>query len=294
VSAPTSPTTSTPGSPRRSTRAVRRAAVVTHGKPQTIGPALERLEKVAREAGVELLLPGEEVEKHGVGEPKEDLTTADIAVVLGGDGTMLRALQRFLGTDIPVIGVNIGRVGFLASIHPNELESGLARVFSGDYRVVELTTLEVDADGARGAAVNDVVVLSSIRGRMVELAWALGGEDLGVQPCDGLICATPSGSTAYNLSNGGPVLVRGLDAMAVTFIAAHSLHARPMVVPRGLDLEIRNRTPDVSASVLVDGHGLADVATAAPITIRLSERRSLLATLPEATFFRRYRETFGS
>jgi NAD+ kinase len=294
VSAPTSPTTSTPGSPRRSTRAVRRAAVVTHGKPQTIGPALERLEKVAREAGVELLLPGEEVEKHGVGEPKEDLTTADIAVVLGGDGTMLRALQRFLGTDIPVIGVNFGRVGFLATIQPNELESGLARVFSGDYRVVQLTTLEVDADGIRGAAVNDVVVLSSIRGRMVELAWALGGEDVGVQPCDGLICATPSGSTAYNLSNGGPVLVRGLDAMAVTFIAPHSLHARPMVVPRGLDLEIRNRTPDVSASVLVDGHGLADVSTGAPITIRLSERRSLLATLPEATFFRRYRETFGS
>jgi NAD+ kinase len=294
VSARTSPTTSTPGSPTRSTSAVRRAAVVTHGKPQTIGPALDRLEKVAREAGVELLLPGEEVEKHGVGEPKEDLTTADIAVVLGGDGTMLRALQRFLGTDIPVIGVNFGRVGFLATVQPNELESGLARVFSGDYRVVQLSTLEVDADGTRGAAVNDVVVLSSIRGRMVELAWALGGEDLGVQPCDGMICATPSGSTAYNLSNGGPVLVRGLDAMAVTFIAPHSLHARPMVVPRGLDLEIRNRTPDVSASVLVDGHGLADVGTGAPITIRLSELRSLLATLPEATFFRRYRETFGS
>ena len=268
--------------------------MITHGKPQTIGPALERLEKVAREAGVELLLPDEEVEKHGVGQPEPDLTSADIAVVLGGDGTMLRALQRFLGTEIPVIGVNFGRVGFLASIQPNELESGLARVFSGDYRVVSLTTLDVDADGTRGAAVNDVVVLSSIRGRMVELGWALGGEDLGVQPCDGMICSTPSGSTAYNLSNGGPVLVRGLDAMAVTFIAPHSLHARPMVVPPGLDLEIRNRTPDVSVSVLVDGHGLAEVGTGAPITVRLGEQNSLLATLPEATFFRRYRETFAS
>jgi NAD+ kinase len=273
---------------------VHQAAVITHGKPPTIGPALERLEKVAREAGVELLLPDEEVEKHGVGEPEQDLSGADIAVVLGGDGTMLRALQRFLGSEIPVIGVNFGRVGFLATVQPNELESGLARVFAGDYRVVLLTTLDVEANGARSAAVNDVVVLSSIRGRMVELSWALGGEDLGVQPCDGMICATPSGSTAYNLSNGGPVLVRGLDAMAVTFIAPHSLHARPMVVPRGLDLEIRNRTPDVSASVLVDGHGLADIATADPITIRLGQQRSALATLPEATFFRRYRETFGS
>jgi NAD+ kinase len=207
---------------------------------------------------------------------------------------MLRALQRFLGTEIPVIGVNFGRVGFLASIQPNELESGLARVFSGDYRVVSLTTLDVDADGTHGAAVNDVVVLSSIRGRMVELAWAFGGEDLGVQPCDGMICSTPSGSTAYNLSNGGPVLVRGLEAMAVTFIAPHSLHARPMVVPPDLDLEIRNRTPDVSVSVLVDGHGLAEVGTGAPITVRLGKQHSLLATLPEATFFRRYRETFAS
>jgi NAD+ kinase len=293
VNARGSPTTSTPGSPQRSPRPVRRAALITHGKPSTIGPALERLENVAREAGVELLLPDEEVAKHGVGEAEQDLTTADLAVVLGGDGTMLRALQRFLPTNIPVIGVNFGRVGFLASIQANELESGLARVFSGDYRVVELTTLDVEAAGRRSAAVNDVVVLSGTRGRMVELAWSLGGEDLGVQPCDGMICATPTGSTAYNLSNGGPVLVRGLDAMAVTFIAPHSLHARPMVVPRGLDLEIRNQTPDVNVAVLVDGHAMAEVLHE-PIVIRLGEQRSLLATLPEGTFFRRYRETFGS
>ena len=268
--------------------------MITHGKPPTIGPALERLEKVAREAGVELLLPDEEVEKHGVGEPEDDLSSADIAVVLGGDGTMLRALQRFLGTEIPVVGVNFGRVGFLASVQSNELESGLARVFSGDYRVVQLTTLEVAVDGMTGKAVNDIVVLSSIRGRMVELAWALGGEDMGVQACDGMICATPAGSTAYNLSNGGPVLARGLDAMVVTFIAPHSLHARPLVVPRGIDLQIRNMTPDVNVTVLVDGHSLADVGHRSPIMIRLSEQRSLLATLPETTFFRRYRETFGS
>ena len=294
MSARTSQKTSTTGSPRLSAEAVRRAAVITHGKPSTIGPALERLEKVARNAEVELLLPDEEVEKHGVGEPEPDLTSADIAVVLGGDGTMLRALHRFHGTDIPVIGVNFGRVGFLASIQPDELESGLARVFSGDYRVAELPTLEVEADGQRAAALNDVVVLSSIKGRMVELAWAVGGEDLGVQPCDGMICATPSGSTAYNLSNGGPVLVRGLDAVAVTFIAPHSLHARPMVVPRGLDLEIRNQTPDVPVTVIADGHAVADIGAGAPIVVRLGEQRSLLGTLPEATFFRRYRETFGS
>src|SRR5256714_7137213 len=230
-----SPTTSTPGSVPRSPEPapVGRAAVITHGKPQTIGPALERLEKVAREAGVELLLPDEEVEKHGVGEPEDDLSDADIAVVLGGDGTMLRALHRFLGTEIPVVGVNFGRVGFLASVPPNELESGLARVFSDDYRVVNLTTLEVEAAGIHGAAINDVVVLSAIKGRMVELAWALGGEDMGVQGCDGMICASPAGSTADNLSNGGPVYARGLHATGLTVFGPPRMHSAPDVVPPG-------------------------------------------------------------
>jgi NAD+ kinase len=286
--------TSTSESQPKSTSAVRRVAVVTHGKPGTIGPALERLEKVARDAGVELLLPGEEVAKHGHGEPEHDLASADIAVVLGGDGTMLRALQRFLGTGVPVIGVNFGRVGFFASIRREELESGLARVFAGDYRVVPLTTIDAEAKGGRASAINDVVTTSSVRGRMVELGWAIGGEDLGVQPCDGMIAATPSGSTAYNLSNGGPVLVRGLDAMAVSFIAPHSLHVRPLVIPRGLELEIRNETVDVRASVIVDGHAFTDLGPGERVLVRLGDRSALLSTLPETTFFSRYRETFGS
>jgi NAD+ kinase len=288
----TSTTESQPRSPEA--KAVRRAAVITHGKPETIGPALERLQRVARENDVELLIPAEEMEKHGIGAADQDVAGADVAVVLGGDGTMLRALQQFLGTDVAVIGVNFGRVGFLASIEGGELEVALPRVFAGDYRVTPLSTLDVEAGGSRGTAINDVVVLTSERGRMVELAWALGGEHLGVQPCDGMICSTPTGSTAYNLSNGGPVLVRGLDAMAVTFIAAHSLHARPMVVPRGLELEIRNETGDVGVTVIVDGHAVAELSDATPIRIRLGERRSLLAVVPEATFFRRYRAVFSS
>jgi NAD+ kinase len=285
---------STTGSSAPSPRPVRRAAVVTHGKRETIGPALERLEEVARRAGVELVLPADERAKHGRGDGKAPVEEADIAVVLGGDGTMLRALNRFLGTDVPVIGVNFGRVGFLASIDPNELESALARTFAGAYEVVELPTLAVDAGGGTHAAVNDVVIASSTLGRMVELVWCVGGEELGRMPCDGIIAATPSGSTAYNLSNGGPVLVWGLEAMAITFVAPHSLHARPLVVPKGRDLTVWNRTPDVSAAVLADGHPLADLPPGGRADVRLDERRSLLATLREVTFFRRYRETFAS
>jgi NAD+ kinase len=281
------------GSTTQRAKAVRRAAVITHGKPETIGEGLERLRRVADEAGVELVFSGDETEKHGLGPAAEDGKT-DVMVVLGGDGTMLRALKRSLETGVPVIGVNFGSVGFLTSIRADELEPGLARVFAGGYEVVELPTLDAELDGKTHIAVNDAVAASSIIGRMIELGWEVGGEDLGDVPCDGVICATPSGSTGYNLSNGGPVLVWGLDALAVTFIAPHSLHARPLVVPRSRDVVIESRSEDVPVAVLLDGHRVGELGPGGRVLVRLGSRRSLLALLPEATFFRRYRETFAS
>jgi NAD+ kinase len=259
---------------------VRSAAVVTHGR-DGVDDALARLRAVAEHAGVELRVD------------EEDGGVPDIAIVLGGDGTMLRALRRFLGTGVPVIGVNYGRVGFLTAIAGDHLEDGIGRVFAGDYRRVELATVDVIVDGERRAAVNDVVVAGGQLGRMVELSYSISGEELGVQPCDGLICASPAGSTAYNLSNGGPVLVWGIDAMALTFVAPHSLHIRPLVVPRGADVVVRNRTLDVDMTVLVDGHIAGGLSYDEAATIRLGEDFSVLATLPEVTFFRRYAATFG-
>jgi len=267
---------------------------MTHGKRDAIGPALAQLERVAKRAGVELVLSDQEVQKHGLAGGSPQVADADLAVVLGGDGTMLRALNRFLGTPVPVLGVNFGRVGFLASIQPAELESGLTRAFAGEYRVFELPTVEAIVGSRRATAVNDVVILSSTLGRMVQLGWAIDDEDLGVQHCDGVICSTPSGSTAYNLSNGGPVLVWGLEAMAITFAAPHSLDARPLVVSRGSEVAVRNHTADVSVTVLLDGHAFAEIAPGDGVRVRLDERRSLLATMPEITFFRRYRDTFAA
>jgi NAD+ kinase len=283
---------STTGSTPRPGKPVRLAAVLTHGRAETIGPALERLESAAARAGVELVFPQDEVSKHEIDEAPHELAEAEIVVVLGGDGTMLRALRRLLGTNIPAIGVNFGRVGFLTAIADDDLDAQLARVFAGEHVVIELPTLEVELDGERRIAVNDVVAASAVVGRMVELAWSVGGESLGSQACDGIICATPAGSTAYNLSNGGPVLVWGLDAIAVTFIAPHSLHARSMVVPRGLDVAVRNETPHVAAAVLFDGMQLGEIPPSGRVLVRLGEQRSLLATLPEVTFFQRYRNTF--
>jgi len=264
---------------------VERAAVVLHGRPEALGSGLARLEVVAQTEGVELFV---------VGDEPFDASSVDVAVVLGGDGTMLRGLHRFLGTSVPVIGVNFGRVGFLSAIPRDELETGVTRVFAGELEVVELSTLDVEAGGETFVAVNDAVVTSGELGRMVEIEWSVGGEDFGRVPCDGLICATPSGSTAYNLSNGGPVLMWGLDAMALTFVAPHDLRARPLVVPRGRELAVWNRTAAVGCAVLVDGHRVADAGPGDRVSIRLGEQRSLLGTLPDATFVRRYRQSFGT
>jgi NAD+ kinase len=256
---------------------VRSATLITHGKPELIEPAVHRVHEVAERAGVAIVDDGD----------------PDLAVVLGGDGTMLRGLTRFLGKNVPVLGVNFGTVGFLTAIAPDGLERDLARVFAGDYLVVELPTLEVTFDGRTHMAVNDAVVTSGTIGRIVELGYAIGDEDLGTQRADGLVCSTPQGSTAYNLSNGGPVLVWGLEAMVLTFVAPHSLHIRPLVVPRGPQLTITNASPLITTEVIMDGHGMGPLAPGEQVRMRLGDENCLLATLPEVTFFSRYAAAFG-
>jgi NAD+ kinase len=257
---------------------VTRIAVFAQSRPERIGDAFERAEACARSAGVEVVPTVEH--------------DADLVVALGGDGTMLRALRATLGSGTPVFGVKFGRVGFLTSVDGNGLEEALRRVFSGDYRVVELCTLAARTGGGSHPAVNDVVVTSSRPGRMVELGWEIGGEELEAQPCDGMICCTPSGSTAYNLSNGGPVMMWGLEAMAITFVAPHSLHARPLVVPRGLDLTVTNRTAEHAVTVLVDGNAVGELGLGGSLSVGIGDDTSLLAVLPEVTFFSRYHDVF--
>ena len=273
---------------------IRTAAVITHGRVETIGDGLERLHAVAEHNGVTLLFPKEEREKHGLPPADDDVKKADLVIVLGGDGTMLRTLDRFIDSGIPVFGVNYGRVGFLTSVSAAELENGVERAFSGDYRLLELPTLEVEADGKRRAAINDIVLISSTHGRVVELNWQVDGEDYGNVACDGMVCSTAIGSTAYNLSNGGPVLVWGIDVMSITFVAPHTLAARPLVIPRGQSLLAENVTADIPISVLVDGYPLTELGFGERAEVTFGEKRGLLALLPEVTFVRRFREIFPS
>jgi NAD+ kinase len=264
-------------SPHREGVVVGRAAFLTHGRPEVIGDALDRLRAVAARCGVQI------VDEH---DP-------DIVVVLGGDGTMLRALQGRLGTGIPCLGVNFGRVGFLTSIAGDDFEQGLERAFAGGYEVLDLPTLVGDAGAGALTGVNDIVLTSATAGRMAIVEWSVDGQSLGELGCDGVIAASPTGSTAYNLSAGGPVLVPGTDGYVVTFVSPHSLHARSMVLGRSHTVTFQNRAADVPVQVIVDGHVAATVGPGEQVEVRMGDSSAALARISGTSFFTRYLEAFS-
>jgi NAD+ kinase len=252
--------------------------VVLHGRPERVGDALARLRAVAERRGVQLVEDG----------------APDIAIVLGGDGTTLRALHRYLGTGVPSLGVNFGRVGFLTSVDGARLDDGIERVFAGEYDVTSLPTLHGD-DGSRTlVAINDIVLTSGILGRMVILEWCVDGASMGEVGCDGVILATPTGSTAYNLSAGGPVLAWGTDAFVLSFASPHSLHARSMVLGRGHQIEVHNRSDDVPLQLIEDGHAMGQVPPGGRIAVAMGDEYAQLARIAGTSFFSRYRETFSA
>jgi NAD+ kinase len=257
--------------------AVARIEVVVHGKPDVIGDARARLRRVADACGVEV-----------AAGPDVDLT-----IVLGGDGTMLRALQRSLGTGVPALGVNFGRVGFLTSIDRSDLEAGLEGAFAGHYDVVSLPTLTATTASETIIGINDVVLTSAGSGRMAVIEWCVDGQSLGELGCDGVIVASPTGSTAYNLSAGGPVLAWGADGFVVTFVSPHSLHARSMVLGRSHVVQLHNRSADVPVRVIVDGHQAGGVDPGGRLEVRQSDSRARLARLAGSSFFSRYLQTFS-
>ena len=174
--------------------------------------------------------------------------------MLGGDGTILTALRHYAGTGVPVFAVNFGEVGFLATIDPDGLARRLRARVRGRVRDARAADdLASGAPTAPGRAINDISVHRKPGLRVADLAYALAGEEIGRVRCDGLVVATPQGSTGYNLANGGPVLAWGVEGYVVSFIAPHSLTARALVVAPGDVLTINNASREEPVEVHVDG-----------------------------------------
>jgi len=288
----------------------RTVSVLTHSRPVQTSEALDTLIETAAQAGVTLRFDAQETAKHGLGERAaahehvvlgaEERHPVDLCVVLGGDGTILRALRRYAGSSTPVFAVNFGDIGFLATIEPDDLAAGFRRAFEGEFELLHLPAIVLEGvpptpggniEGEE-RAFNDVAIHRKVGERVAELAYVLDGEELGSVRCDGLVVATPAGSTGYNLANGGPVVAWGVEGFVVSFIAPHSLTARTLVAAPGVRLEIYNRSHE-SLDVSVDGRPVGEIAPGGRIDARFVDDAGVIAQLPGSSFYRRLRDKFG-
>jgi NAD+ kinase len=272
--------------------------VITHRRPDDTTGALHELIGAAAQAGVTLRLDAEETRKHGLSAgPGLELDApvvddVELCMVLGGDGTILKALRLYAGTSVPVFAVNFGEIGFLATVEPQELKDGIARALSGDFELLGLPAIVLDGQDGQRVGINDVAIHRKVGERVAEISYALEGEVVGSVRCDGLVVATPAGSTGYNLANGGPVMAWGVEGFVVSFIAPHSLTARALVVAPGDRLTVHNRSRE-PMDIAVDGRPAGEIPAGETIDARFVNQIGTIAQLPGSSFYRRLREKFG-
>ena len=276
-----------------------RVALYSHRAPEQTGGAVAEIVEKLQTAGVEIMVSEAEAEKHGLAgdgvrvverPSRED---PQLALVLGGDGTMLAALREFTGTDVPVFAFNFGAVGFLATVDRDDLEDGIRRVLEGDYTVIGLPALAIEPEGGPYIAVNDVTFQRHPGQRVAELAYLVDGEMLGQVRCDGLVVSTPVGSTGYNLANGGPILAWGVRGVVVSFIAPHTLTARTLVIGTGDVLTVRNLSTEDPVDVDTDGRRVCTLKPREDLEVRFVEDQVKLAQCPGRSFYSQLREKFG-
>ncbi len=277
----------------------RAATVFTHRRPAETAPGVALLREHAMAAGAVLRFDPEETSKHGL-EPGEGIEInapvsrdVDICFALGGDGTILSALRTYAGTTVPVFAVNYGEIGFLATVDREHSGPGFERAFAGNFDVLALPGIKL-ANGRDGwLAINDVSIHRQPGKRVADLAYAVGADEVGRVRCDGLVVATPAGSTGYNLANGGPVMAWGVAGFVVSFIAPHSLTARALVVAPQDVLSIHNRSQEEPVEVTVDGRPVCVLDPGDHIEARFLDHQGHLAQIAGTTFYQRLRQKFG-
>jgi len=216
----------------------------------------------------------------------------EIVVALGGDGTLLRAAELARPAGAPLLGINLGKVGFLAEAEVDDLDTAVTQVVERSYTVDERLTLDVTISAedrviARSFALNEVSVEKAERERMLELLVDIDGRALSRYGCDGVVCATPTGSTAYAFSAGGPVVWPEVEALLLVPISAHALFSRPVVTAPTCSITI-TVTPGTSAAVVCcDGRRVFDVPGGAVVTVRRGELPVRVARLRPHTFTER-------
>jgi len=275
--------------------------VLSHtGRPESRRAALEAVRYLLQAGAVPVLLPSEhadlsadgpEISHAAVLDRDCDLSEIELALVLGGDGTILRSAEIVRGAELPLLGVNLGHVGFLAEAEREELREVVRRVMARDYLVEERMAIDAVVYASGGAelhrtwALNEATVEKSTAGKMVEVVIEVGGRPLSTFGCDGVVMATPTGSTAYAFSAGGPVVWPNIDAMLLVPLSAHALFARPLVVAPDTVLAVEVLESSPSSGILwCDGRRSIDLPPGARVEVRRSQTSVRLARLSKAAF----------
>jgi NAD+ kinase len=234
----------------------------------------------------------EEIDQAGGAVVEDPETHPDMVLAVGGDGTMLGAVQHAVSWDVPVLGFNLGTLGFLTEAEPDDLTDVVKRLTSGDFEVESRLTVAASIRGVRAVGVNDVVVEKIDSTRLVSLSVVIDGTEFATYRADGLIIATPTGSTAYSFSAGGPVVDPHVDALVLTPVASHSLFDRPLVLPADAKIDVTVRR-DRLVRVNVDKTDLGQMGEGETVEIVRGERSARFVTFRSATFPGLVRKKFG-
>lgn len=276
---------------------LRRIVVLTHLFTAATATAMAQLAASAERLGLELSVPPEEVDKHPDAvrlgyrtADEEGLRNADLCLVFGGDGTILRGLSRLLGSGVPTLGVNYGNVGFLASLPREGWQDGLEKILQGDYQVIDLLTVDVQLGGEHHSAVNDVILSRVAPRHVLQLEYEVAGVTVGSMFCDGLIIASPTGSTAYNLSCNGPIVEWNAGVLVLNFIAPHSLGFRPVILRPDHVITARNVSPYQECEVVADGDVVGTLCCGDEVRITAGNKVARLLMQSEGSFYQNVEE----
>lgn len=258
------------------------------------GEAIKTFISWARETGNDLVLCDDlrkTVPDYSSFLPRQKLVhEVDFIVSMGGDGTILAVVRSVAPAGTPILGINLGSLGFLTQQTPSELVRALNEIVSGEYRIEERMMLKAEIVG-RGPlpypyALNDVVLDNGPVSRVLDVTLRINGEDIVTYTADGLIISTPTGSTAYNLAVGGPIVSPGMDAMIASPISPFSLTTRPMIIPPDDKLELVVETDQKSAMLTLDGQVGVELTPNERVMIHRSEYRSKFVVFPENSYYK--------
>lgn len=263
---------------------IKKLGVLVHPSKNDAAALAKDVETACRVAGVESILA-----RSGEAETLED---AQAIAVLGGDGTILRALRLMNGRMRPVLGVNLGTVGFLAECAPEGVREAVERLAAGDYRLEERMLLRVEGEGVASAlALNDVVISRGSCQRVLQTEIFVDGQQAARYSGDGAVIASPTGSTAYSLSAGGPVVVPDMDCMVLAPVCPHTFSARPMVIGGASEVRAQCAARDADGALMVSIDGAPGITlTRADILVKRAVERLPFVRFEEDRFFSLLRE----